>query len=44
MAIARLCMALGIRDEPEARPMTRAEARRLIHELLGRRKCKSAAR
>lgn len=33
LAVARLCAALGIREELEQEAMTRLEARRLIYEL-----------
>lgn len=33
LIIARLCMALGVKDEMEQQPMTIGEAGRLIREL-----------
>jgi hypothetical protein len=38
--IARLCMALGIKEEVEQRLMPKGEAGRLIRELLARIKDK----
>ena len=39
--IARLCMALGIKEEVEQRLMSKGEAGRLIRELLARIKDKN---
>lgn len=36
VAIARLCRALGIREQLEDRPMSRIEAQRLQYDLLCR--------
>lgn len=35
-AIGKLCMILGIREQPEDRPMSRVEAQRLQYDLLCR--------
>lgn len=36
VAIVKLCLALGIKEPLEERPMTKGEAGRLIRELAGR--------
>ena len=38
VAITRLAMQLGIKEPIEEKPMTRWEARRLLHELNQKRK------